>query len=521
MFGRRLLGTFTACLVLSAACTSSDPRPQDPLLAVNIPQPSIISRGDIFTADVAPDRQLDLHVPGFGHVTGPAGTVASAGKIRVTTLRSDTPSSDLMVVGGLGLDVTFQDTSLVAPLTIAFDDPAVSGLLPRNALPVVLHKPDRSDWEVKALSMAAGNVPVLRTQDFSANLFGWIPVPDWVREIGDSFADAAAQRTDARACAGDAPPWSSFDKRTTLVHLCSITNVDQATSTLRAELQVQSNRRFFQWVAVPPGQDYLWVDGQPDWLRAKVAWISKTDASQQVLLPGDGWFTAGFRQPSTTQTKDFAAYIDYTSAAFSVGTSVLGIKAPTERVHGVAFIVVKCLPKILPYPSLDLDEIKGFLTCFVRESLSNLANPDKAFRSAMDLYGDSAYAKNAQAQLVKATERLQLLGKLLRILGVGLITATFPQLPDAFSMWGNDQPGRFTYTIAAGAAGPAPAPTQTRPPVVLKGAADLYLVKTRNVPGNIEVHTRTAASGYQTGSGYTTTFGTSDAGNGTLLFAQS
>ncbi|MEV0130978.1 hypothetical protein AB0H83_21245 [Dactylosporangium sp. NPDC050688] len=61
-------------------------------------------------------------------------------------LRSDVADNSFVVVGGKGVDVTFEGTSLSSPVTILFDDPDATRGLPKDALPVVLHKPDGGNW---------------------------------------------------------------------------------------------------------------------------------------------------------------------------------------------------------------------------------------------------------------------------------------------------------------------------------------------------------------------------------------
>ncbi|MEU5908448.1 hypothetical protein ABZ780_29260 [Micromonospora sp. NPDC047467] len=447
-----------ACLVLlapAAGCSKKDKgEAVEPQPSSDLPSPTVRTEGDAIVVAVAPDRPLAVAVPGLGHLTAPSGAFATAGKVVVHRLRSDNPDGSLVVVGGMGVDVAFEGTSLASPITILFDDPGAMRQLPKAALPVVLHKPDGGGWEAKSVSRTADGVPYISTKDFSPNLFGWIPVPDWVRELADSFADFTTQRTDARPCSGlSAPSWSSIDKRTTMVHLCAIANAD------RAEIQVQSNRRFYQWVAVPAGADYVWVEGQPDLLRRVVANVTGHDAGSNVLLAGNGWFTAGYKQPEQTQRKNFNAYLDPWSAGLSVGMSVLGLD-PRQKVTSAAWIVGMCINKLLPFPSADGAE--AFLGCFVTQALKNLDNPDVAFKSAKDLYGEAAYAKEAEEGLKQASDRLRYLGKLLKVLGI--ITSTFPQLPDLFSSWGNDQPGRFMLHLTAKPTSPTGGTTTQPPP---------------------------------------------------------
>jgi hypothetical protein len=413
----------------------------------DVPNPTVRAIDDLIEVPVAPDQAFSASVPAVGHLTAPAGAFASTGKVVLRRLAADAPAGSLVELGGTGVDVSFSGTALKSPITITFDDPATRGRLPAGALPVVLHRPNGGSWEARA---TVGGPPQLVTTDFSPNLFGWIKMPGWVKGIGDSIADYATQRTDPRPCPGSAPKWSSVSNKTTLVHLCAITNTDPSSKAVRAELQVQSNRRFFEWVSVAPGADYLWVADEQDWFRSALAKVSKRDKDREVLLAGNGWLTAGYRQPAQSQEKAFNASLDFWSAGFSVGGAILGLD-PRDTVQGSLLIVVQCADKLRTFPSWD--SAKDFVKCFIEQSLTNLANPQKAFSQALDLFGEAGYAKEAEQSLRKAIDRLRFLGRLLKIIGiVGVITSTFSQLPDAFSQWGKDQPGAFTLKLTGSAA---------------------------------------------------------------------
>jgi hypothetical protein len=269
--------------------------------------------------------------------------------------------------------------------------------------------------------------------------------------IGDSIADYATQRTDPRPCPGGAPKWSSTSLRTTLVHLCSITNTDKASKAVRAELQVQSNRRFFQWVGVAPGADYVYVEDEPDWFRTALAKLTKQGRDSAVLVAGNGFLTAGYRQPKQTTTKAFNGSLDYYSAAFSVADVIMGLDV-RDTVAGSFVILAHCATdgEIAAFPNLE--SVQDLVKCFIEDSLKSLDDPGKAFAQALDLYGEAGYAKEAETSLRKSITRLRFLGRLIKIIGVaGVITSTFSQLPDAFSEWGNDHPGAFTMKLTGSA----------------------------------------------------------------------
>lgn len=415
----------------------------------DVPSPVVRVVGNPIEVAVEPSQPFAAAVPGVGHLSAPAGAFASAGRVIVQPLQANAPDGSLVTLGGTGVDVSFDGTTLTAPITMTFDDPATGGHLPANAVPVVLHqRAPGNAWDVRTAANDSGT-PQLSTTDFSPNLFGWITLPDWVKEMGDSIADFATLRTDPRPCANNPPQWSSVANRTTLVHLCAISNTEPTSKIPRAELQVQSNRRFFEWVSVPAGADYVWVADEQDWFRAALSKLTGRDRNREVLLAGNGWLTAGYRQPAQREAKEFNASIDYYSAGFSVGSSILGLD-PRDNVQGSLIIIATCLDTLRTFPSWD--SAKDFIKCFIEESLSNLANPEKAFSQALDLFGEAGYAKEAEQSLRKALSRLQFLGRLIKIIGiVNVIRYTYGQLPDIYAQWGTTQPGRFTLTLAGSA----------------------------------------------------------------------
>jgi hypothetical protein len=417
----------------------------------DVPNPTTRPVGEPIKVSVTSDQVFRAQVPGLGHLTAPAGAFRSVGSVAIQRLTTEATTGSLVVLDGAGVDVSFAGTVLMAPVTVTFDDPAILNRQPAGSMPVVLHKPNGGPWEARtAMPKTAGGPPQLVTADFSPNLFGWIPLPNWVTTVGDSVADWATQRNDPRPCKNNAPRWSRIHRKTTLVHLCSITATDRASKALRAELQVQSNRRYFQWISIAPGADYVWVADEQDWFRTALSKVTKRDRDGAVLLPGNGWLTAGYRQPKESADKVFDAAIDHYSAAFSIGAAILGLD-PRDTVQGAFLTVVQCSDKLRTFPSWASAE--DFVECFIVQSLENLANPQKAFTSALNLFGEAGYAKAAEESLRKAMERLRFLGRLIKIVGIaGVIQTAFVQLPDAVSQWGEDQPGRFTLELTGSAA---------------------------------------------------------------------
>lgn len=462
----RVVAAAVAVLTLVSAigCGSDDEAPtyevtSTPQAAVDLVPPSIEPVGEPVAHDVVPGQALTVSVPMVGRIEAEPGAFSGPGRIIVQTVQAVSPPESFVLATKRGIDVTLEGTALVSPVKIVFDDPEALVSV-SDTIPVALHKPRNGPWETMAVSLTEDGLPYLMVNGFSGYILGFIPIPEWITGALDSIADYATQRTDPRACPGGAPQWSSLRNDTTLVHLCAITNVDAASGAPRAEIQVQSNRRYFQFVSVPPDNDYLWVADQPDPLRQAIGKITGGDWRRTALLPGNGWFTAGYRQPAQTENKQFNAEITYASAAFSLVTSLLGLKTQeASSLVGIAFVTGVCIFEFAG--GLSWDAAKDFLECFFSKALENLDNPDLALRSAMDFYGEQAYAKSAEQQLRKSADRIRWLGRVIRIIGIGgLIQTAFWQLPDAFSAMGNDKPGRFTLTLTGAPTTPRPTPTQ-------------------------------------------------------------
>src|SRR5688572_22884085 len=135
---------------LGAACTRDSG--EAPTGDDEIPQPTVSARGDAISVRVAPTEPVNVPIPGVGHVTGAPGAFATAGTMLISRLGSNEPTNDILVTSSVGLDVRFEGTSLVKPLTIVFDDTEAMRLVPPDAAPIVLHRPQAGAWEVRPLA---------------------------------------------------------------------------------------------------------------------------------------------------------------------------------------------------------------------------------------------------------------------------------------------------------------------------------------------------------------------------------
>lgn len=408
----------TAILVMSlTACIPSDPVSSSG--EGEIEAPSLEYLGDPIRIAVDPDLPLAVAVPGLGRITGPSGAFSTAGQIVVRQLAADSPEGSFVTAGGPGVDVSFESTQLVSPLTVFFDDPSVVSTVPDGALPLVLHRPDGAPWEARALDYTPDGIPYIVTDDFSPNVLSWIGMPKWVTDIPDNVNNWIVGTTRQRECVGGAPDWASLTTPSYLVHTCIISNTDAASGAVRAEMQVQSNRQFYQWVTVPEGNDYLWVADQPDLARQLFGQITGHDWTREVLVEGDAWFTAGYRQTSQYEEREFRAYSDGWSATLDVFKEVLGL-APTDKGGwaGIVVVAVSCSEFSLATEAAD------YLGCAIQKAAENLAKPDTAFAAAMSVFGDSSYAQAYSDKLQSLSSRLQWLGKAVKVLGIVVLSHT-------------------------------------------------------------------------------------------------
>ena len=212
------------------------------------------------TQDVSPEAALDLELPGVARITAPAGTFATPGTITLTPARPNGAVVSGTYIAGPGVDVAFAGTKPVRPLRVAFAEfsPAQSA----DQLPVALHQLPDGSWEVRDAALVDGSL-VLETVDFSVNVPGWMHPRAWLTSVADSVTDWMTARTDPRGCADNGPDFAKLANGTTLLHSCLASNPHPDDGRVRAEAQLQSNRRFYMWVAVPDGVEYVWVEDQP------------------------------------------------------------------------------------------------------------------------------------------------------------------------------------------------------------------------------------------------------------------
>src|SRR3546814_6229358 len=144
---RRVAPALFSALVLLAASLTACTAAAGTDVADGLLDPIVSNVGDAIVIDVGPSSTLAVAVPGLGRITAPSQAFSSPGQIIVQPLDSTTGDGAAITTDGPGFDLSLRDTSIVSPLTIYFDDPAIAQELPPGAIPVVAHMPDGGTWE--------------------------------------------------------------------------------------------------------------------------------------------------------------------------------------------------------------------------------------------------------------------------------------------------------------------------------------------------------------------------------------
>jgi hypothetical protein len=280
-------------LLISLACMATGPaaaraaRGPHATAASNV---TVVGRAHI--ARVTPRRALSMKVHGI-RIRGARGAFRSRGLIVVQAVRAKSAAPRLARPAGLGLDIRFIGTRLRRPLTLAY--PLRRG--PRGFVPIVLHRARNGRWERRSARRTRDGHLIVRTRTFSVNLPSWVVhwaqnVRQWSSDLGHWVVSGVAGRTPPLTCGNSAPGWFSYDKRSDLIHTCSIDNAD------RAEIQLKSNRGITIDVRVPGNPEYVWVDDQPWQLRHLLSNVG-FDAAHRVLLGPGQRMTVGYQRPSS------------------------------------------------------------------------------------------------------------------------------------------------------------------------------------------------------------------------------
>jgi hypothetical protein len=440
-----------------AGCSAPAPsKTEDAIL-----NPIVTDSGDAIVVDVDEAHPLAVEVAGLGRITAPSHAFSSVGQIVVQPLKSKTGDGAAITTDGPGFDLSLRGTTIVSPLTIYFDDPAIAKELPSGAIPVVAHLPTGGHWETKQIELTPDGVPYLITDEFSPNLFGWFALPDWLTSLPAKFDQWATTSYPQRECVGGGPSWATVSDLSDLIHTCLISNTDASSGAVRAEVQIQSNRKRFQWVRIPSGYDYVWVDGQPSEVRSAIAALSGKSQSSYVLLWPGQWMSVGYRQPAEGQeTRDLEFQVsgdDQTNGLnFLAGLLEVAVgEAPNSGGWASLLVVaVQCRDSLTDFGALAI--------CVAEQAVGGLKDPTKAVAAARSVLGNG-YGEAFVSQWTKVATKLHALGIVVSLLSViGWFHRTVVELFDGVVGVDNLALSQVHLRMVAPAP-PAPAPPSVPP----------------------------------------------------------
>lgn len=452
---------FIALVLLATSLTACTAMKQ-PENADGVLDPIVSNVGDAIVIDVDPSSTLAVAVPGLGRITAPSQAFSTAGQIVIQPLNSRTGEGAAITTDGPGFDLSLRDTTIVSPLTIYFDDPAIAQSLPPGAIPVVAHMPDGGQWEAKKIELTAEGVPYLITDEFSPNLFGWFPLPDWLTSLPARFEQWATTSYPQRECVGGGPDWASVADSTDLVHTCLISNTDSVSGAVRAEVQIQSNRERFQWVHVPSGHDYIWVDGQPAELRGAISALSAKGQDSYVLLGPGQWMSVGYRQPPQGQQSldlTFEVTGDDQTNGLNFLAGLLDVAIDPRNSGSWASLLVvaaQCRDQLTNFGELAV--------CVATQAVGNLSDPNKAVAAAKSVLGEG-YGDAFRSQWTKVATRLHALGIVVSLVSViDWFRKTVVEVFDGLVGVDNLDLSRIGLQLTSPAAAPpVPAPAEPAP----------------------------------------------------------
>ena len=239
---------------------------------------------------VGPGSGVTVRVPKVGTLVAAKGSFSSPGTMTITTNSATPPTGDGVTVAGPGVDVTFNGTKLIKPVTLAFLADAKPS---PSAVPVIAHRADNGQWNYIAASIGTGGMLTGATSHFSLNVPAWVAsIGQWVRDVGQwvgqRLASALAGRTPPLTCSGP-PSWFHVASgHSDLVHVCAKDAGPDSNGVDRAEIQIKSNRGVSIQVNVPGNPQYVWVEDQPWPFRQVVMDSLGQDPNRTVILPGRG-----------------------------------------------------------------------------------------------------------------------------------------------------------------------------------------------------------------------------------------
>lgn len=455
--GRRLAVLVCLAMVVGvlAACTSGGEKGSgSPTTATGKP----------VTVSVQPGAPFEVNVGG-ATLKGTATAVASAGTITVTPVKAKKNPGEIdgaMVVAvPRGVLVDLGTVELTEPLAVRIRPSSVES----DQGQLLAHLDDSGRWSLLPTARD-GDVLVTATEDFSSILSVTVDVKRLMKPVGDFVARSFAGRSEPATC-DSPPPWAEFTGAGSgTVHACVREGKDSAGTV--TELEIKSNRGTFLWVQIPSSapRRYVWVEDQPDWVRATVSKVFGAPQDTAVLLAPGKRMTIGYDRPATSTQLEFNVSLTTGSVLMSVATGIFSFYGLDSTGDLVWLKAAQCLDVV----DIDLNEVMlrphlprdagQFVSCVVDEMAMLWRDPRKAVKAAVD-----AVAPNAPLdQLQKSADGFFKLGKAFLVVQLsGVAAVVLTQLMDSIvQALGADNAGTVTLLLTAPPR--APATTTTAPP---------------------------------------------------------
>ena len=391
-----------------------------------------------------------------GHLV--AGTTVTA-SVRPESDVPPTPTGFTRVASPVDVDIA--DGAVIDLLRLQF---ATTGL-PPDAIPVVLHLDELGAWEGE-LAAIDGASAVVEANSFSIRLFGWFNPGDWI----DSAADWLTGRTDPPTdCQADTYPWvasGSVGVANGTIHACTRSN-PRADGTERVEIKIKSNRNVYQWVDIPTAaNDYVWVEGEPDWLRRILGGALRYDSDHRVLLAPGHTMTVGYVRPIGSSID-----LSFRSSqnALSAGLSGLREALGSPDIESSVVAILECtgvlggqLLDVATGTDWDLGSfLKDCVVSRVKDAAVKIAGfaADSSIREARFLVDNGIATKADLVRLSKRVETLRKVGVFARLAGRVLLAGDVFQKVTNLTADIRSQSfnfaNQYNVTLVAGRAPPA------------------------------------------------------------------
>lgn len=275
--------------------------------------------------------------------------------------------------------------------------------------------------------------------------FSVLPSPINTAELAAEALTSALEASGVRTPAPDcqpSPDWASFSGLPTeAVHVCVQDN-PMEDGTERVEVFLRSNTGQFLVVETPPAVDFVWIDGQPEWSRDLLGWLTQAPPGRGFLLPPGGEMSFGIARPSSSEQVRFdittsswtnildlvlfgartAGLFDVENAEIDTLIQILSAAAMFETCLGSAGVTIDDLePELVDLTSFA----KSMVSCTLA-GLENLTDDQKLVSAVLSLADDverSGGVVDRDAFLRSAPAKFQQAGRLAKGIGAAMSIA--------------------------------------------------------------------------------------------------